>query len=291
MLTLKALHALCEKNRPQLEKAPDTFQLRGHSTDHPWIMGVINLSADSWYRESVCLSHEAAIRRADVLRAQGAQVVDLGAESTLPHAARVSEAEQMERLAPLIHRIHDLGVLVSIETYHASVARIALEAGASIINMTGSLEAQEIYRLAAQHDAAVIHCYVHGEHVRQVDDLHPEIAFIERAKTSFKEAISKAKAAGLERLWLDPGMGFYYRDLQDGKTRVRFQIQTFLQCMEFSSLGKPVCNALPHAFEQFGEEVRCAESFFAVLASLGQTQLFRTHEVARVAPVLELMGI
>jgi hypothetical protein len=88
---------------------------------------------------------------------------------------------------------------------------------------------------------------------------------------------------------IDPGLGFYYRNLGDSARRVRHQMTTFLNSFRLRTLGFPVCHALPHAFDYFGEEVRCAEPFFAVLAALGQTDLFRTHEVPRVRAVLETL--
>jgi len=68
-------------------------------------------------------------------------------------------------------------------------------------------------------------------------------------------------------------------------------MRTFLNSFRLRELGWPVCHALPHAFECFGEEVRSAEPFFAVLAALGKTDLFRTHEVPRIRAVLETMGL
>jgi dihydropteroate synthase len=96
---------------------------------------------------------------------------------------------------------------------------------------------------------------------------------------------------GVERILIDPGLGFYYRNLQDSAVRVRHQMMTFLQTFRLRALGFPVCHALPHAFEYFGEEVRCAEPFFAVLAALGKTDLFRTHEVPRVRGVLDTLKV
>ena len=105
----------------------------------------------------------------------------------------------------------------------------------------------------------------------------------------FARQIELATRLGVERILVDPGMGFYYRNLQDSAQRVRFQMTTFLNTFRFRTLGYPICHALPHAFEYFGEEVRCAEPFFAVLAALGKTDLFRTHEVPRVRGVLETL--
>jgi len=100
-----------------------------------------------------------------------------------------------------------------------------------------------------------------------------------------------AQRNGVERIFLDPGLGFYYRNLQDSAVRVRHQMNIFLNTFRLRALGFPICHALPHAFEYFGEEVRCAEPFFAVLAALGKTDLFRTHEVPRIKAVLETMKV
>jgi dihydropteroate synthase len=93
----------------------------------------------------------------------------------------------------------------------------------------------------------------------------------------------------VEKIILDPGLGFYYRNLQDSAVRVRHQMSVFINSFRLRTLGYPICHALPHAFEFFRDEVRCAEPFFAVLAALGKTDLFRTHEVPRTRAVLETL--
>jgi hypothetical protein len=105
----------------------------------------------------------------------------------------------------------------------------------------------------------------------------------------FARQIEIATRNGVEKIFIDPGLGFYYRNLQDSAVRVRHQMTTFLNTFRLRTLGFPTCHALPHAFEYFGEEVRCAEPFFAVLAALGRTDLFRTHEVPRIKAVLETL--
>ncbi|HAH98624.1 MAG TPA: dihydropteroate synthase, partial [Verrucomicrobiales bacterium] len=107
----------------------------------------------------------------------------------------------------------------------------------------------------------------------------------------FVTQIELAKSCGLTNGFLDPGLGFYYRNLQDSSVRIRHQMKTFLNAFRLRKLGWPVCNALPHAVDYFGEEVRCAEPFFSVLAALGKTDLFRTHEVPRVIAVLKTLGV
>jgi dihydropteroate synthase len=257
----------------------------------PAIMGVINLSPDSWYRESVCLSAQRAIERGRVLHAQGAHIVDVGAESTLEQAARLDESAQKGKLLPVVQALAAADLLVSVETYQAPVARACLEAGAKIVNLTGAQEAAEIFRLAAAHQAAVILCFVQGPNVRAVGDFDLGGDVVGRMRDHFSALADLAVNNGVERILIDPGLGFYYRNLQDSAVRVRHQMMTFLQTFRLRDLGFPVCHALPHAFEYFGPEVRCAEPFFAVLAALGKTDLFRTHEVPRVRAVLDTLGV
>src|SRR6185503_13543874 len=105
MLNLEYLAELLEKNRAVARVRVKEFAIGGKPfpfNSNSAIMGVINLSADSWYRESVCLSAESAIKRAGVLHAQGADIIDLGAESTLAHAARADDAMQQKKLLPII---------------------------------------------------------------------------------------------------------------------------------------------------------------------------------------------
>jgi dihydropteroate synthase len=293
MLTLEQLSDLLEKNRAAASTSVKEFSVGGRDfafNSRPAIMGVINLSSDSWYRESVCLTTEAAIQRGKVLREQGADIVDLGAESTLVHAARVDETGQSSKLLPVIKDLREAGVLVSVETYQPAVTRACLEAGANILNLTGSDRSDELFRRVAAHGAAVIICYVQGKNVREVADFDFRADPIEMMREYFARQIESAQRNGVEKIFLDPGLGFYYRNLQDSAVRVRHQMNIFLNTFRLRTLGFPICHALPHAFEYFGDEVRCAEPFFAVLAALGKTDLFRTHEVPRIKAVLDTMG-
>jgi len=294
MLNLEQLAGLLEKNRAAAAARVKEFSIGGRPfafNSQPAIMGVINLSPDSWYRESVCLTPEAAIQRGKVLTAQGAHVVDVGAESTLAHAARVGEAAQNSQLLPVIQELRAAGILVSVETYQPAVTRACLEAGANILNLTGTEGTDELYRLVAAHEAAVIICYVQGKNVREVGDFDFSADPVERMREFFSRQIDIAQRNGVEKIFIDPGLGFYYRNLQDSAVRVRHQMTVFLNTFRLRTLGFPVCHALPHAFEFFGEEVRCAEPFFAMLAALGKTDLFRTHEVPRIKAVLDTLKV
>ena len=255
MLGLEQLADLFERNRAAAKARVREFSIGGRHfafNSQPAVMGVINLSADSWYRESVCLTAESAVRRGRVMREQGA---------------------------------------VSAETYQPAVTRACLEAGANILNLTGTDLTDELFRMVAAHDAAVIICYVQGRNVREVGDFDFSADSVALMQDYFARQIEIAVRNGVEKILIDPGLGFYYRNLQDSTVRVRHQMAVFLNTFRLRMLGFPICHALPHAFEYFGEEVRCAEPFFAVLAALGKTDLFRTHEVPRIKAVLDTLRV
>ena len=294
VLNLEQLSELLQNNRVAAQARVKEFAIGGRQfafNSQSAIMGVINLSPDSWYRESVCLTAESAIQRGKVLRAQGAEIVDLGAESTLAHAERMGDAAQSGKLLPVIKALQAANILVSVETYQPAVARACLETGANILNLTGRAGSEEIFRMVADLDAAVIICYVQGNNVREVGDFDFRADPVALMEDYFSRQIEIATRAGVEKILIDPGLGFYYRNLQDSTVRVRHQMTIFLNTFRLRTLGFPVCQALPHAFEYFGEHVRCAEPFFAVLAALGKTDLFRTHEVPRIKAVLDTMKV
>jgi len=294
MLKLEQLADLLDQHRAAASVRVAEFAVGGRSfafNSKPAIMGVVNLSAGSWYRESVCLTAASAIQRGKILDAQGADIVDVGAESTLEQAARVDELAQNSQLLPVIRELRAANILVSVETYQPAVTRACLAAGANILNLTGTEHSAELYRMVADHDAAVIICHVQGKNVREVRDFDFGADATQMLQDYFAREIETAQKNGVKKIFIDPGLGFYYRNLQDSAVRVRHQMQVFLNTFRLRTLGFPVCHALPHAFEYFGEEVRCAEPFFAVLAALGKTDLFRTHEVARVRGVLDTLKV
>jgi dihydropteroate synthase len=294
MLSLETLAALARDHTADLAAPVREFSLKGtafRAADRPHLMGVVNFSADSWYRESVVLSTTSAIERIQRLRAEGAHLIDLGAESSLAHAARADAETQNRLLLPVLRQLVPEGFLLSVETYQPATARACLEAGAAVLNLTGTRPSDEIYHMVAAHGAGIILCYVQGPNVRAVGDFVRSPDHAAALREYFQREIDRATAAGVTALWIDPGLGFYYRNLQDSADRIRYQAETFLHTFRLRTLGWPVCQALPHAFEFFGDEVRSAESLFAVLALLGKTDLLRTHEIPKVRAVARTLGV
>jgi dihydropteroate synthase len=294
VLNLETLVEIANQNQGDLSSEVAEFTVspgRIQIGKTPQLMGVINLSDDSWYRESICLDTESAINRGKALHGQGASIIDIGAESTLPEAQVLDAAAQLERILPVVEALASSSIAVSVETYDVEVARQCLKAGAAVINLTGAGDSSTIFSEVARADAAVIICFVQGDNVREVKDLKLEDDPMPMLEDYFNREIKKAQDEGVKRIFIDPGLGFYYANLNDGEQRVRRQMRVFLNTFRLRKLGWPVCHALPHAAEIFQEQVRSAEPFFAILASLGKTSLFRTHEVPKVKAVLDTLGV
>ena len=183
------------------------------------LMGCVNLSRDSTYRESVATGPDDAVRMGRIQAAQGAAIIDLGAESSNAGAARVSPADQVKTLVPVVERLAAEAV-VSVETYEPGVVAACLDAGARILNMTGREHEDEMLTLAAQYDAAVVMCFGETANVREASDVPPDADPMPVLLDHFGPRIERARALGADKVVVDPGMGFHYGNLVDPLTRV-----------------------------------------------------------------------
>jgi dihydropteroate synthase len=297
-MTVLDYHAFSEvfdTYRQALGTPVRTFSIGGRFFDfnrYRALVGVINLSTDSWYRESVCATTEEAIRRAEMLARDGADLIDIGAESTLPQARRADVKQQLDRLLPVVEALKARNLLVSVESYYPEVFEACAKAGADVFNLTGLRDEADVFKLAVQYDAAVILCYVQGSTVREVSDLHLHQDMIARIRDAFRTVLARAEQVGVTKCFIDPGLGFYYNNLQDSRRRIQYQLNTFVQSFRLHELGYPTFNILPHAPEIFLEdERRAAEPFFSVLAMLGGTHVIRSHEVRTVHRIRQVMDL
>ena len=178
---------------------------------HPLIMGIINVTPDSFSDGGKYFSAKKAIEHGKQLVRQGAHILDIGGESTRPFSDPVSKSEQIERVVPVIKSLaQQVKVPISVDTTSAAVAQAALDAGASIINDISSLQADDAMgQLAAEANIPLILMHMQGTPSNmQVDpkynDLFGEI------KSYFKAAIARANAAGVKKshIIIDPGIGF-----------------------------------------------------------------------------------
>ncbi|MDX8047707.1 dihydropteroate synthase [Gracilibacillus sp. S3-1-1] len=172
--------------------------------DKTLVMGILNVTPDSFSDGGQYHTIEAAIRQAKQLEAEGADIIDIGGESTRPGHTPVTEKEELERVVPVIEALTDVvTVPISIDTWKANVAKRAIEAGASIINdIWGGKREPEIARVAAELNVPII--LMHNREVPEYGSL------IDDVLVDLQESIELALDAGVkkENIILDPGVGF-----------------------------------------------------------------------------------
>ncbi len=221
------------KNRNRSLTFPDrgTMDLSGR----PALMGVLNVTPDSFSDGGLYFDEHDAVNRATILQREGASIIDVGGESTRPGADPVSAEDETNRVCPVIERIvPKLRVPVSIDTQKPAVAQAALNAGAEMINDVGGLQRQpELIEIARDHEVPAVAMHMQGtpENMQEnpsYDDVIRDIAsFLRRSR---RKAVSK----GLDpdQLILDPGIGF-------GKTQ-NHNLTLLRNLHEFKSLGSPL---------------------------------------------------
>lgn len=178
----------------------------------PRVMGILNVTPDSFSDGGAHSDAESAVDHGRRLVADGADLIDVGGESTRPGAVRVPVSEELDRVIPVITGLAAAGVVVSVDTMRASVAAAALAAGARIVNdVSGGLADPEILEVVAGSDAAYVamHWRAHSTTMADFTDYGPD-GVVEGVRRELGERLAEIVAAGIdpERVWLDPGLGF-----------------------------------------------------------------------------------
>jgi dihydropteroate synthase len=175
----------------------------------PLLMGIVNVTPDSFHDGGRFAAAGDAIAHARLLIGEGADILDLGGESTRPGALPVPAGEELARVLPVLEAVRDLGVPVSIDTRHPAVMRAALAAGAAMINDVSALRAPGALEALAETDASV--CLMHMQNDPRTMQQAPRYADVVREVTAFLEARIGAcidGGIGRDRIVIDPGFGF-----------------------------------------------------------------------------------
>ena len=174
------------------------------------VMGILNVTPDSFSDGGQFDSSAAAITRGLEMVAEGADIIDIGGESTRPGAQRTSQEQELERTIPVVKALAEQGVVVSIDTMRAEVARAAVAAGATYINdVSGGIADAEMHHTAAQLGVNYILMHWRGHSL----DMNTKATYsdvVAEVKAELSQQIEKALAAGItpEKLLIDPGLGF-----------------------------------------------------------------------------------
>ena len=179
------------------------------NAERPLIMGIVNLTDDSFSGDGLRGDTGAAIAHARRLIEEGAQILDLGAESSRPGAAPVSAQQEIDRLLPVIEALRDCGTALSIDTVKPEVMRLALNAGADMINDINALRAPGALELVAASKAGVCLMHMQGD-PRTMQDAPHYADIVTEVAEFLGERVAAAEAAGiaLNRIAVDPGFGF-----------------------------------------------------------------------------------
>ncbi len=176
-----------------------------------WLMGVINITPDSFSDGGLYLEKDKAVARGLELFEEGADILDIGGESTKPGSEPISVEEELKRIIPVISALRKrTDCMISVDTTKSEVARAALDAGADIINDISSFSFDpKMMPLAAQKDVPVILMHMKGVPKTMQDDPYYENVLLE-VKSFLKEKIEAAQAAGIAKgkIIIDPGIGF-----------------------------------------------------------------------------------
>ncbi len=258
---------------------------RGESLDwgsRTYVMGIINLSPDSFSGDGLGTDIPAVVEQALRFQEEGADFLDVGAESTRPGASPVSPEQELRRLIPALEALAPrVSIPVSVDTYKAPVARQAIAAGARIINDVWGLKADpQLAGVAAESGAPLI--LMHNQETRRYRRLLPDIF------ASLKHSVDQALRAGIPRpnIILDPGIGF-------GKTPDH-NLEILRRLTEFKDLGFPILvgtsrkSTIGYVLDLPVEQRREGTAATVALSIAGGADIVRVHDVKEMTRVCRM---
>lgn len=250
-------------------------------------MGIVNVTPDSFSDGGRCLDAAQAIAQARQLVGEGADLLDIGGESSRPGAQSVSVEEELRRVLPVVEALAGDGIPLSVDTVKPEVMRRAAAAGAAMINDIAALRLPGALEAAAASDAAVCLMHMQGEpHTMQADPRYGDV--VAEVRSFLAQRVAAALAAGIapERIVVDPGFGF-------GK-RLEHNLALLRQLERFADLGACVLAGLSRKSmlgEMTGRKVsqrEAASVAAALIAVKNGARILRVHDVAATRDALTI---
>ena len=260
-----------------------------YQSSRPLVMGILNVTPDSFSDGGRYVAKSAAYEQAEQMVAAGADIIDIGGESTRPGAQAVSAQQELDRVIPVIEEVVRLGKPVSIDTSKADVMTAAVRAGAAMINDVRALQEQEALNAAVAAQVPV--CLMHMQGQPRTMQTSPSYDDVVSEVIDFlAERIQMCEAAGMKRdlISVDPGFGF-------GKT-LQHNIALLRSLEQFRPLQVPLLVGLSRKSmlgQITGREVeqRLAGSLaVALIAAIKQARILRVHDVAETSDVVKVFS-
>jgi dihydropteroate synthase len=253
----------------------------------PRVMGVLNVTPDSFSDGGRFLDLDRALAHARAMLADGADIVDIGGESTRPGALPTSQADEIERIIPIVEALARDDAVISVDTMKPAVMRAAISAGASMINDVRALQTSEALELVAKHDIAVCLMHMQGE-PRTMQSAPAYGDVVADVRRFLEQRIVACKSAGIaeERIAIDPGFGF-------GKT-VAHNLRLLRELASIASLGLPIVAGLSRkstlgALTGRSADDRLAASIAAALSAVAHgASIVRVHDVKETVDALKV---
>jgi dihydropteroate synthase len=263
---------------------PAPREFAGLKLDRPLLMGIVNVTPDSFSDGGAYFDAERAIKHGKSLLAEGADMLDIGGESTRPGADPVDAEEEKRRVLPVIEGLRDAGVPLSCDTSKPEVMAAALDAGARIVNDVRALRLGGL-DLAAARGASVILGHMQGEPATMNVEPHYEDVVAE-VRAFLADRVAACIAAGVppERIAVDPGFGF-------GKRR-RHNMALLHELGALASFDCTICVGASRKFslKEASDEMKLAGSLVAaVIAVRNGARILRVHDVSEHKAALDLM--
>lgn len=263
------------------------FQL---NLNRPHVMGIVNVTPDSFSDGGKFAQTSLAVEHALKLVDEGADILDIGGESTRPNAVPVSLQEELDRVIPVIEAlVSQVNIPLSIDTYKPQVMQAAIAAGASIVNDIRALQEADALNIVAASDAGV--CLMHMQGTPQTMQINPQYNdVVAEVKAFLQQRLLMCEAAGIarDRILLDPGFGF-------GKTRAH-NITLVQHLASFTSLDQPVLVGLSRKSvlgQVTGHDVDArlyASVAASVISAMVGAKILRVHDVKATVEALKIVS-
>ena len=255
----------------------------------PLVMGILNVTPDSFSDGGKFTGIDSALKQAQIMLKEGADIIDIGGESTRPGAQAVSIEEELQRTIPVIEALRQrMDAVVSIDTSKPAVMKAAVEAGACLINDVRALREPGALEIAAQLDVPV--CLMHMQGEPRTMQAEPEYEnVVNEVKTFLSERVDACLNAGIkkERLIIDPGFGF-------GKT-LQHNLSLFKHLPEFHELGVPLLvgvsrkSMIGMLLDREVDERMPASITMAGLATWLGAKILRVHDVRETVDAVRMV--